>query len=128
MWFCIDCSISLGTLGFDSIIFLNKILLAISNLLASSKLLDLFLHSSCSKDEAELEDWGWGSGDADDEVAEELLSSGRGKLEGGEGLLFPSINKDNLLGENTKFSLTPHSTNTGKKAKNKCRNSNCVNA
>ena len=79
---CIVCFISLGTLGFDSIIFFflsSKILLAISSLLASSKLLNLLCHSSCSKDKGgngEVEDGGNGEGEGE----EELFTSGKGIL------------------------------------------------
>ena len=79
----------------------NNILLAISNLLASSKLLNLFLHSSCSKVKAGVE--GRGEGEFEDE--DELLPTGIGLLDGGEGLLSPSINKVNLLGKYTKPSF-----------------------
>ena len=78
---CIVCFISLGTLGFDSIILSSKILLAISSLLASSKLLNLLCHSSCSKDKGgngEVEDGGNGEGEGEDE--EELFTSGKGML------------------------------------------------
>ena len=78
---CIVCFISLGTLGFDSIILSSKILLAISSLLASSKLLTLLCHSSCSKykgGNGEVEDGGNGEGEGEDE--EELFTSGKGML------------------------------------------------
>ena len=78
---CIVCFISLGTLGFDSIILSSKILLAISSLLASSKLLTLLCHSSCSKDKGgngEVEDGGNGEGEGEGE--EELFTSGKGML------------------------------------------------
>ena len=78
---CIVCFISLGTLGFDSIILSSKILLAISSLLASSKLLNLLCHSSCSKDKGgngEVEDGGNGEGEGEGE--EELFTSGKGML------------------------------------------------
>ena len=78
---CIVCFISLGTLGFDSIILSSKILLAISSLLASSKLLNLLCHSSCSKDKGgngEVEDGGNGEGEGEGE--EELFTSGKGIL------------------------------------------------
>ena len=78
---CIVCFISLGTLGFDSIILSSKILLAISSLLASSKLLTLLCHSSCSKykgGNGEVEDGGNGEGEGEGE--EELFTSGKGIL------------------------------------------------
>ena len=86
---CIVCFISLGTLGFDSIILSSKILLAISSLLASSKLLNLLCHSSCSKDKGgngEVEDGGngegegEGNGEGEGEDEEELFTSGKGML------------------------------------------------
>jgi len=78
---CIVCFISLGTLGFDSIIFSSKILLAISSLLASSKLLNLLCHSSCSKDKGgngEVEYGGNGEGEGEGE--DELFTYGKGIL------------------------------------------------
>lgn len=115
---CMDCSITLGTFRLDSIIFLNRILLARSNLLASSKLLDLLIHSSCSKDKAGLEGLGIGEGEGEEEAGEgELLNPGNGELVGGEGLFLPSINKANWLGKYTKLSFIFPSTNKGKKAK-----------
>jgi len=86
---CIVCFISLGTLGFDSIILSSKILLAISSLLASSKLLTLLCHSSCSKykgGNGEVEDGGnvvgegEGNGEGEGEDEEELFTSGKGML------------------------------------------------
>ena len=94
---CIVCFISLGTLGFDSIILSSKILLAISSLLASSKLLTLLCHSSCSKykggngevedgGNGEVEDGGngegegEGNGEGEGEDEEELFTSGKGIL------------------------------------------------
>ena len=97
MWSWIHCIISLGTLGFDSIILSSKILLAISSLLASSKLLTLLCHSSCSKykggngevedgGNGEVEDGGngegegEGNGEGEGEDEEELFTSGKGML------------------------------------------------
>lgn len=67
-----------------------------SSLRASSKLLNLFIHSSCSKVKRVVE----GSGEA--ELEDEPLLIGIGLFDGGEGLLLPSINKVNLLGKYTK--------------------------
>ncbi len=69
-----------------------------SSLRASSKLLNLFIHSSCSKVKRVVE----GSGEAELEDEDEPLLIGIGLFDGGEGLLLPSINKVNLLGKYTK--------------------------